>query len=180
MITPGTLTVIYYQQTNITSLKVPQLSYNGTTWAEHGPFSSSDAFYGASSSVKRAGLAAAMTGQVLNVPHTFVNESYHLDFSGPALSCSMANDSVRSIANKNLNGNTGSGGTYTFWSWMGDDDHGLLNSTGESPLPSDTVAGTTWATLDALGEDAARIWVMSQSMVPVAVGSSESTPEKRD
>lgn len=170
--TPGTLTVIYHEQTNITSLKVPQLSFNGTTWAEHGPMSSDFAFYGASSSVKRVGLAAAMTGEVLNAPHAFVNQSYHLDFSGPALSCSMANDSVRSTADENLDGNTGSGGAYTFWAWTGNDDHGLMNSTGESPLPSDTYAGATWATLDASSEDAARIWVFSQSTIPVSVGSA--------
>lgn len=176
VITPGTLTVTYQQHTNVTGLKVPQLSWNGTTWAEHGPISSSLAFYGASSSVKRAGLAAAMTGEVLNVPHTFVNESYHLDFSGPALSCAMANDSVRSTANKNLNGNSGSGGAYTFWSWTGDDDHGLLNSTGKSMLPSDASSGTPWKTLDTSDEDAARIWIMSQSMIPVPAGTSVNRP----
>lgn len=144
---------------NTTALKVAQLSYNLSSWAEYGPTSSDYAFWGATASVQRASFAAATAGEVPNVPHTFMNESYHLDFHGPAIQCTTANDSVRNATQYNINANWGSGGYYQYWSWVGDDDHGLLSI--NQSLYSNLDLKGTWETLDASSTDAARIWVFS-------------------
>lgn len=158
VITPGTVTVVYRPSTNITDLQVPQLSWNSSTWSEYGPTSASFEYWGASPAVQRAGFAAATTGEVLNVPHTFINETYHLDFSGPALQCSTANETIRNRTQTNVNRHWGSGGYYQFWSWVGDDDHGLT-STNSSAM--DLELTNTWSTLDTTSPDAARIFVYS-------------------
>jgi hypothetical protein len=134
-------------------LPVPQLSYNSSTWATIGPFSSSDQFWSASADVQRAGFAAATGDAPVGALHAYDNETYHLDFYSPAIQCSTANNTVLDGVEKTAKGHTGSGGHYAYSSWVGDDDHGFLTE--------NLTLGSTWKSLDVDSTDASRIFVFS-------------------
>ncbi|KAI0871777.1 hypothetical protein GGS24DRAFT_42791 [Hypoxylon argillaceum] len=160
IVTPGTLTVVYSPVSQVKSLTVPQPSYNATTWASIGPTSSYMAYWGASSNVQRAGFAAATTGEIVGLPYQYLNESYHMDFSGPAIQCSTANDTVRNATQYNINANRGSGGYFSYWAWVGNDDHGMASDNRSTPYSNLDTTGT-WLTLDTQSKDAARFFVVS-------------------
>lgn len=165
MITPGTLIVVPAPITNITSLQVPQLSYNASTWAVAGPISSNRAFWSASADMQKAAFAAAVTGQVIGAPHTYANETYSLDFHAPAIQCSSANDSVQDAAKAFYLGYAGSGGHFAYYSWVGGDDHGILSD-------NSTYSGSgSWESLDMVSTDAARIFIFSAMNSSVGIDS---------
>lgn len=124
-----------------------------STWASIGPVSSYREFWSASKDVQRAGFGAATTGTILGVPHTYANETYHLDFDGPAVQCQTANDTVRDQVSKTVKENWGSGGYFSYWAWVGNNNHGLLSG--------NLTMSDTWETLDADSTDAARVFVYS-------------------
>ncbi|KAJ8121925.1 hypothetical protein ONZ43_g1746 [Nemania bipapillata] len=160
VISPGTLTVVYSPVSQVQSLTVPQLSYNSSTWASIGPVSSDMQFWGASADVQRTGFAAATTGEIVGLPYQYLNESYHLDLSGPAIQCSTANDTVRNATQYNIKSNWGSGGFFGYWAWVGNDDHGIT-SNNFSSSSSNLQTDGTWLTIDTNSDDAARFFVVS-------------------
>lgn len=123
-------------------------------WASMGPSSTSRSFWSASAAVQRAGFAAATTGNIVPARHIKTNETYQLEFYGPAIKCVTADKSVRDAARKTVRAYSGSGGQFSFWAWAGNDHHGLLSS--NSTLDLDT----TWTTLD-LNVDVSRFSVYS-------------------
>lgn len=146
--------------TNTTLLQVPQLSYNGSAWAVHGPISSDRAFWSASTDMQKAGFAAAVTGQVVGALHTYANQTYSLDFSAPAIQCSDANDTVQAAAKEFFNFSYGSGGHLAFYSWVGGDSHDVVAQTSSSSS-SGTGTDSNWQSLDVVSPDAARIFILS-------------------
>ncbi|KAF7531179.1 hypothetical protein G7054_g9124 [Neopestalotiopsis clavispora] len=133
-------------------LLVPQLSFNGTAWATRLIGKTYFSYANPSDEVRRCALAAAMTGSVLNIPHSFPNSSYHLDFWGPTIQCSSANESITQAVDKAWWDSVGSGGSMTYLSWVGNDDHNILNDSYAS------LSGQ-WETLDETSKDVARIFL---------------------
>jgi len=147
--------------TNTTLLQIPQLSYNESTWAVHGPISSDLTFWSASTDMQRAGFAAAVTGQVVGALHTYANQTYALDFNAPAIQCSAANDTVQAAAKEFFNFSYESGGQHlAFYSWVGGDVHDVQSQVNASSS-SGTGTDSNWQSLDMVSTDAARIFILS-------------------
>lgn len=146
--------------TNTTLLQVPQLSYNASTWAVHGPISSDLTFWSASTDMQRAGFAAAVTGQVVGALHTYANQTYSLDFNAPAIQCAAANDTVQAAAKELFNFSDGSGGRLAYYSWVGGDVHDPQSQVNASSS-SGTSTDSNWQSLDMVSTDAARIFILS-------------------
>lgn len=98
------------------------------------------------------GVAAA--GQPLAIPSTAQNETYSLEFIGPALRCSSANESVIDHMSRNF----GYGSNFTmgmtvfeYISWAG------------PPIPDRNIFRTTLSTLDEVDENIVSIFVMTNA-----------------
>lgn len=84
-VTPATLTVNLGLSVNITSARVPSLSYeNGASW---GQYDDEQRLIGAAIPLHRILAATATTGEVLRMSAPFSNSSYTTSFFGPSLRC---------------------------------------------------------------------------------------------
>ncbi|KAM7187440.1 hypothetical protein V8F20_010965 [Naviculisporaceae sp. PSN 640] len=162
VVTPGTLTVIPTLASNETLLRVPQLSYNVSRYAQNQLTSGNYAFTEASGDVRRVAFASATSGSILPIPHPFVNMTYTLSFPGPAIQCGPANDTVVAALTKTLPRFSGTGGSVLYLSWVGD-----TAITAPFLFPA-TWNISTWGpeqpprgTLDSISDDAAKLFVMS-------------------
>lgn len=158
VVAPGSLTVQPLPLRNTTNLQVPQPIYNQTNFANlqtagngqagNGKLTSGDA------RIYRMAYHAAASGEPVPLASTFQNQSYHLQFDGPAVKCMPANDSL--IANLTI-------------------EYGVLMNGGATPSFTDFIA---WAagnelsrimnedgaeTLDYTSIDAARVFVMTNT-----------------
>ncbi|KAI1367907.1 hypothetical protein F5Y08DRAFT_336182 [Xylaria arbuscula] len=115
--------------TEVKSRSPPQFSYNATQWTdvnEPGRYGSLLIFFGASSDVQRVGFAAAATGSIIPLAYQNLNETYEMEFNGPAIRCSTANDTLRQAVGDNVYASaTSADGQPSYWSWAGADDHGI-------------------------------------------------------
>ncbi|KAK0637844.1 hypothetical protein DIS24_g10421 [Lasiodiplodia hormozganensis] len=84
-VTPATLTVNLGLSINITSARVPSLSYeNGASW---GQYDGEQRLIGAAIPLHRILAATATTGDVVRMSAPFSNSSYTTSFFGPSLQC---------------------------------------------------------------------------------------------
>lgn len=108
------------------------------------------AYAGPSADVQRCGFSAAMTGSVLDIPHDFANSSYHLDFWGPTIQCSSANNTVLQTAKDFLQDSKGTWGQVSFASWTFQANHAVAY---------DNTTSMSFTSLDSYSQDMARIFV---------------------
>jgi len=93
---------------------------------------------------------AGSSAQPVPLKSTFANETYHLDFEGPAVKCMSANDSL--VYNITIDHGTTSGGNPTeLLAWVAGDK------------PSKVMGETGTKTLDMASPDAARLFVMTNT-----------------
>ena len=90
--TPGTLNVVAAHNRPVTELQVPQINFaNSSSFSypdESGYFQSS------SDDLFRLAVTVASGASLLQIPSTFPNASYQLEFFAPAISCQKPNASV--------------------------------------------------------------------------------------
>ena len=168
---PGTLRIGFLPSDRAGHEQVPQLalSNNSNFYVNQGTvatFSYSDA----APIVYTAALATGTGGEILNLPHIYTNMTYDLQFYAPAIQCRNASTDLRDIVVSHIN-TTGSGGGYFYISFVGGDDKGLFNTSGQvcgdygtcsRPPPSALSSSnpTTFENLDTNSTDMARLYVM--------------------
>jgi len=105
------------------------------------------------SRIYRLAYHAGASNQPVPLESTFANETYHLDFEGPAVKCMPANDSlVYNITIEYGTPSQGASGNPTeSLSWVAGD------------LPSEVVSEKVAGTLDMTSTDAARLFVMTNT-----------------
>jgi hypothetical protein len=153
VISPGFLTVQPLPTTNTTQLQVSQPYFNMTNFGTLQTSGGQNLISGDARIYKLAYHAGA-SGQPVSLASTFQNETYHLDFEGPAVKCASANDSlVNSVTIKYGTAlGASSGNPIDFISWAaGDELLRVMNKTEEA------------ATLDMTSTDAARLFVMTST-----------------
>jgi hypothetical protein len=133
------------------SLQVPQPTFNMTNFATIQSFT--DKSLSSEGRIFKLAYQVASSGESVALASTYQNETYHLDFSGPAVRCASANESVV----YNLTHAFGitsmfRGEATRFASW----------TPGEQPEFRSSVKNIS-QTLDYVSTDAARIFVMSNT-----------------
>ena len=93
VISPGFLTVQPLPSTDITELQVPQPYFNMTNFGTR-QSSGGQSLVSGDSRIYKLAYHAGASSQPVPLESTFANETYHLDFEGPAVKCMSANDSV--------------------------------------------------------------------------------------
>ena len=99
IVTPGSLIVEPRLKVDNNILKPPQLEYNASEFASIGWYGWQ--YNGPTVVVSRTAIAAASSGQVLQINSANQNESYTLQFFGPAVKCAL-NDQVREAIQKTM------------------------------------------------------------------------------
>lgn len=169
IVTPGSLSVRPRLLSNTTSLYVPEplytryhsyyyyavdgygerASHNGDGYVSPDGVDSDPVFITSSNLIHKLAFGAAASSQPVSLPSANQNQTYHLDFDGPAVKCSPANESIMYNVTVDQGLNYGSTRRNTFLSWVGS---GLNSTLATQPSPQ---------TLDYYSLDAARIWVMT-------------------
>ena len=98
VVTPGSLVVEPRSYIEDKMLKPPQLLYNQTAFVHI--LGDSEGYSGPSDTVSRLAMATATLGQILQIPSSYQNESYTLEFYGPAIQCTP-NTQVLAAIKKN-------------------------------------------------------------------------------
>lgn len=95
VVTPATLTVTPILSLESIELQVPQPSLNNMNedFGVHG-YDSMGADIVGSNSVHKLALKSAISGVPATIASKYQNESYHIEFFGPAVKCDMANESL--------------------------------------------------------------------------------------
>jgi hypothetical protein len=153
VVSPGFLTVQPALTTNTTLLQVPQPHFNMTNFGTL-QFSGGQSAISGNTRILKLAYRIALVEQPAPLNSTFRNETYHLDFHGPAIKCASANDSlVKSVTIKCGTAlGASSGNPIDFISWAaGDELLRVMNKTEEA------------ATLDMTSTDAARLFVMTST-----------------
>lgn len=133
--------------------QVPQLKFNDL---ESGGVSVNDNFYTSpkvSARLDRLLYNTASAGQPPQLYSKHQNESYELQFYGPALSCSSASETLISAANTAYGGSV-LGGYHSFISCVGGEENVLTDS---------ALLNQSLNTIDVTSNDAARIYVMTNA-----------------
>ncbi len=160
VVAPGSLLVQPEFFSYTTQAQVPQASFNISTYAQA-------EYYGGLQSpsdlVSKIAYVAAMSGQPVTLPSAHQNQTYHLDFFGPAIRCSSAKQTMIQTIAATIAETGKTGSPVVFVSWTGHDDHGLLNLDNvKSGWPlSDGSWDLPYEPLDKSLSDAARIYVMT-------------------
>lgn len=132
-------------------VQVPQPSFNATDYGSM-PDASNICYVRRNNLMDKLIFDTASSGEPVSFSSRYQNETYHLDFHGPALRCSMADVSVVvNITHKFGTDVRDGASTYPFVSWVAGDE-GTLNHTGNTSL---------FQTFDVVSHDAARIFVMT-------------------
>jgi hypothetical protein len=152
VISPGFLTVQPMPSRNMTDLLVPQPYFNMTNFGTR-QSSGGQSLVSGDSRIYKLAYHAGASSQPVPLDSTFANETYHLDFEGPAVKCMSANDSV--VYNITIDHGTvlqaSSGNPIELLSWVAGD------------VPSEVVHEKGAGTLDMTSADAARLFVMTNT-----------------
>lgn len=95
VVTPGSLVVEPRSHIEDKMLKPPQLLYNHTAFVHI--LGDSESYSGPTDTVSRLAMATATLGQILQIPSSNQNESYSLDFYGPAIQCTPNTEVLAAI-----------------------------------------------------------------------------------
>ncbi|PVH94144.1 hypothetical protein DM02DRAFT_693815 [Periconia macrospinosa] len=144
VVTPGSLSVLPMRTTTPMMLQVPQPLYDLTNYG----YVSAGGSYVVTidERVLKLAYATASTAQPVSLQPTHPNETYHLQFNGPAVKCGPANDSfIHNISS--LYGGYSAGNKILYKSWVpgSEGDH----------------RGPKTETLDYNSRDGARLFVMT-------------------
>jgi hypothetical protein len=155
VVSPGSLSVVPVRTMTTTILQVPQPLYNGTNY---GYIQAGGGGYAISTekTLYKLAYATASSAQPVSLSSTYENQTYHLQFNGPAVKCGIANDSV--VRNLSLQFGEpvdigGSGNLVLFTSWVAGDEQAYKTQNGQEQFQ----------TLDTTSTDGARIFVMSNT-----------------
>jgi hypothetical protein len=144
VVTPGSLSVLPVRTTTAMMLQVPQPLYDLTNYG----YVSGGGSYIVTidDRVLKLAYATASTAQPVALLSTYQNETYHLQFNGPAVKCGPANESVIRGVSSQYGGYSG-GNKVIYRSWV-------TGSEGDS-------AGPGTGTLDYDSRDGARVFIMT-------------------
>lgn len=134
------------------SQQVPQPLYNYTNYATLDP--GADASYTIDQRLYNLAFGTASSGQPVMLESRYPNETYHLQFDGPALRCGSANDSLVSKLTGRFGVimNSPQAQDYNdYISWVLGDEQALNETDYES----------SYKTLDRMSKDVPRLFVMS-------------------
>lgn len=151
VVTPGSLSVVPVRTTTNLMLQVPQPIYNETNYGSMG--AGGGYFLSTEKTLYRLAYATTVSGQPVPLSSAYENETYHLQFNGPAVRCGMANDSVVERLSL-LFGEPIAGDTVPFASWVAGDEKSYIESDGRYG---------EFQTLDTTASDTVRIFVMSNT-----------------
>ncbi|KAM0690751.1 hypothetical protein Q7P36_009520 [Cladosporium allicinum] len=150
VVAPGFLTVQPMPTTNTTFFGVPQLDFNTSNFVTN---TRNDYLRSGDSKIYKLAIRTSVTRQPMLLESTFANETYHLDFAGPAVKWMSANESV--VNNLTIDIGTGlfarGRGPIDFLSWVGDDE------------PVQVLRENVTAVLDTNSTDGARLFVMTNT-----------------
>jgi len=152
IITPATIVVVAHEEVGNQLSTPPQLCFDPTQYANLQTTIRTD-YVGPSMNLLRTAFSSAMTGQISSIPTAFINESYTLDFVGPALRCDFADASlINQTANAYQKQLTGIESQYHYISWVPTavNKFGLTNAT---------------TFLDMVSTDAAHIYIIPNTSV---------------
>lgn len=152
VVAPGFLTVQPLPSTNTTDLQVPQPYFNminfGTRQSSGNQF-----LVSGDAKIYKLAYLTSISGQPMPLKSIYPNQTYHLDFEGPAVKCMSANDSL--VYNITIDHGTvlsaSSGNSIELLSWVAGDE------------PVDVVREKGASTLDVTSPDAARLFVMTST-----------------
>jgi hypothetical protein len=138
---------------NTTSLQVPQPVFNATNYGQvqgggGGSLLSPDP------RMLKLAFNTASAGKSVALTSSYPNETYHLDFVGPAVRCGPANDSIiqnmTALFGNAQNALGSSGNVMEYFSWVEGDEQ-TWNASYKG----------AYSTLDQTDDDAARVYVMT-------------------
>lgn len=169
IITPATINVAAAQKiSKSTSALHSQLFYDPNTSANLNTLTTIE-YLGPSTDVLRAGYSTAIGGDILNIPAPGPNVSYSLQFTGPALSCQPADETlIDAVYQQYLEDFTTIENAYYYFSWV-------PTTAGKANLSD------AYSTLDTVSTDAAHIYIIPNTTMtgPIFAGgrqfSSNST-----
>ena len=95
MVTPGSLVVEPMLSFQDTMLKPPQLLYSILTFVDQ--LGDSESYDGPNNIVSRIAIATATSGQILQIQSSHPNQSYSLEFYGPAIRCTENAEVLKAI-----------------------------------------------------------------------------------
>ena len=143
VVTPGSIVVEPTAHVQSMMLKVPQYSYNFSNYAVV-EGAGGNGFLGSSTELGRIAVAAATSGQVLQIPSAYPNESYVLDFFAPAIKCELDNQVRDTMTKATIIGpDNHSDKQYLFASWIADDT--IRGALGTPPYDFNTIGD--WETI---------------------------------
>lgn len=148
------MTVTSAAHPNTTMLQVPRLNtYNDFQWTDAVNLSLVPAFFHGASSLSQVVWAAAAEGQILSIPADFLNETYHVDFIGPAAKCMTATNQslISEIRAVEVPLAYEKGMEITYFSWVAGDDAYTLNNSTNNIAPQ---------TLDMSSTDVNRLYIV--------------------
>ncbi|KAK5047145.1 hypothetical protein LTR84_007088 [Exophiala bonariae] len=159
VIAPGSLLTQPMPYSSMVSIPVPQASFDSSSYALVGP----TGYAFPSNLVFRIAYAAAMSGKPLALPSAYQNQTYDLTFFGPAIKCGSADVSTIAAVSTTLTETNDDRLSVIYVSWVGDNDHGLLDPSTNSP--NGWLQSSPWDSYykaqDQSSSDAARIFVMT-------------------
>jgi hypothetical protein len=174
VIAPGSLLTQPMPYSRMVSIQVPQASFDSTSYALVGP----TGYNFPSNLVFRIAYAAAMSGKPLGLPSAYQNQTYELTFFGPAIKCGSADVSTIEAVSKTLAETNDERLSVIYVSWVGDNDHGLLDPS--TNTPKGWLQSSPWDSYykaqDQSSSDAARIFVM-MNMAGLSGGTSVHVTE---
>jgi hypothetical protein len=161
VVTPGSLTVEPVRNTSPTNSRVPQPSYNNSTYFGQPTFSLTTGIAPVALVYKLAYNTAA-AGRPVALSSEFQNETYSLTFDGPAIKCASAGESLVRNVSSQFNRYRPNSPWFGYISWV----PGYMPAVSKHPLS----LSSSWldpasfeATLDETSGDVARIFVMTNT-----------------
>ena len=150
--TPGSLSVQPVLAINSTSLQVPQPSFNETNYGFLQNGGGEGVAVSGNKRLYKLAYNTASLAQPVSFSSRYQNETYHLNFSGPAVRCGPASESVVDRLTA-LHGISYAENRATFLSWVAGDEQQLDTSR--------ITRVKNFQTLDYQSQDAARLFIMS-------------------
>lgn len=151
IVAPGFLTVQPMPATHTTHIQVPQPKYNMTNFGTVERDGERTHVFGYPRIYELA-YRTSISGQPMPLESTYKNQTYHLDFEGPAVTCTSADDSL--VYNMTIGYGMdllGSWRDYVSWlCWVGGDQPSQVLDSGKEA-----------ATIDTTSTDAARLFIMT-------------------
>ena len=159
VVTPGALTVEPARNISTVHSYVPQPAYNATYF---GNITYEDNIVTAGALLYKLAYNTAAAGQPVALSSEFQNETYSLTFDGPAVKCVSASQSLVQKMSKIFDTNKLGGSAYQYASWVpGKGNEPAMP--GPSALEWTPTLGHFGSTLDETSDDAARIFVMTNT-----------------